>query len=101
MPNDIIGQVLHTSRKNEINIFDKKNTDKFSRRYLQSLTHNTRGFSNKEKHTNANREDVTRYLQSRGLINGVIRTNPEFIKLYINMFPRIERALQCPTRIGL
>ena len=51
MPNDTIGQVLHTSRKAEVNIFDKKNADNFSRRYLQSLTNNTRGFLNKEKHT--------------------------------------------------
>ena len=93
MPNDIIGQVLHTSRKAEVNIFDKKNADKFSRRYLQSLTNNTRGFFNKEKHTNANREDVTRYLQSRGLVNGVIRTNPEFIKFINKHVPENRTGL--------
>ena len=93
MPNDIIGQVLHTSRKAEINIFDKKNTDKFSRRYLQSLTNNTRFYLNKEKHTNANREDVTRYLQSRGLINSVIRTNPEFIKFVNKHVPENRTGL--------
>ena len=93
MPNDIIGQVLHTSRKAEINIFDKKNTDKFSRKYLQSLTNNTRFYLNKEKHNNANREDVTRYLQSRGLINSVIRTNPEFIKFVNKHVPENRTGL--------
>jgi hypothetical protein len=49
MPNDIIGQVLHTSRKAELNIFDKKNTEKFSKPYLRRLTNNVRVFLNKEK----------------------------------------------------
>ena len=49
MPNDIIGQVLHTSRKAELNIFDKKNTEKFSKPYLRRLNNNVRVFLNKEK----------------------------------------------------
>ena len=65
MPNDIIGQVLHTSRKAELNIFDKKNTEKFSKPYLTRLNNNVRVFLNKEKNTNANRDDVTGYLQKK------------------------------------
>ena len=49
MPNDIIGQVLHTSRKAEIKIFDKKNPEKFSKPYLRRLNNNVRVFLNKEK----------------------------------------------------
>jgi len=49
MPNDIIGQVLHTSRKAELNIFDKKNPEKFSKPYLTRLNNNVRVFLNKEK----------------------------------------------------
>ena len=65
MPNDIIGQVLHTSRKAELNIFYKKSPEKFSKPHLRRLTNNVRVFLNKEKHTNANRDDVTGYLQKK------------------------------------
>ena len=98
MPNDIIGQVLHTSRKAEIVIFDSKRPDKFSRPYLRRLTNSVRGFLNKGKHTNENRADVTRLLQKKGLINGTLRSNPEFLKLINSNVPENRTGLTLPAK---
>ena len=93
MPNRVSGQLLALARGNTFNIFDKKNADNFSRRYLQSLTNNVKRFLNKGKHANANRDDVTRYLQSKGLVDGVIRKNQEFIKFINKNVPENRTGL--------
>ena len=93
MPSRVNGQVLTTARGNLVNIFDKKNADKFSRPYLRSLTNSVTGFLNKENHANASRSDIISYLQSRGLVDGVIKKNPEFIKLINSNVPENRTGL--------
>ena len=98
MPSSVNGQVLTTARGNRVNIFDTKNVDKFSRQYLRSLTNNVKGFLNKEKHANASRDDVTRYLQSKGLVDGVIKSNPAFIKLINSNVSENRTGLTLPGK---